>query len=341
MRYILLIALMAIGFSCSDSKTDNNSTKDSTNLVGGIDSTQLGNLDLKYKFIKGQKITYLIKTLSSTSQELYSDSSMKQKVNQTVEYKVRLTVNDVDSNKSAKISVLMESIKVDGVINGQHIAYDSKYIQSTQERMMFAQYESLKNKRFMMEIKENGEITKISNVESIVNELISIQNLQKKITKEQKLELKNNFTESALRPLSEQIFRKFPNKKVYKNYSWNEKHNSQFATFQIENVVTFKIGDVEMAKNDSIVVINAGLSINWKGEQNAKDQGMSFYFYDPVVSGDGIVKFNKTTGLISNSNTTTNMEMVTDISGVDPKNVPFKAKRVDITKNTNIVTLVN
>jgi len=343
MRYIFALLMAFTLFSCSDNKNTDNSSKDSTNSVSSelVVPPLADSFYMNYKFKTGDKFSYKIKTISSSSQELQSDSTMKTNVNQTVEYTINLSVVNIDTNKLANINVFIESIVLDGIINGQPILYDSKYIQSSQERIMFAQYESIKNKSFSIDITENGEIVKIYNTDSIVNELILAQNQQNKVTNEQKIVLQNNFIQSSLKPLSEQIFKKFPSEKVLINYNWTEKYYSQFALFQIENIASFQIVDIISDQNDSLIVLSAGLTINWVGDHNASEQGMTFYFYDPIVSGTGIIRFNKFRGLVINSNTTTKMEMTTDINGFDENKFPFKAKRIDNTSNTNIVTLVN
>ena len=263
------------------------------------------------------------------------------RANQKVEYNVKLDVENVDSSPKAKINVLVESIIVTGKINGQEIFYDSKYIFSSQERVMFSQYEAIKRKRFTIDITSNGEILKIYNTDSIIKEILSIQQQTGALSTQQRNELKNSFSNSALRPLTEQIFRKFPTEKVSINYTWSESYYSQFALFQIENIATFQLTDIKTTNNDSTVIFNAGLSINFVGEHTSSEQGMNFYFYDPVVSGSGTIKFDKSKGLIFYSKTSTSMEMETDIDGVDQNQTPFKAKRIDITSNTNIVELVN
>ncbi|PIQ10991.1 MAG: hypothetical protein COW71_01455 [Ignavibacteriales bacterium CG18_big_fil_WC_8_21_14_2_50_31_20] len=342
MRHILCFLLLLSFFACADNKTSDNTSIDSNKIVSDklISSPKADGLYLKYKLKEGDKFDYQIKTVSSSTQELISDSTITTNVNQTVQYRINLSVDQIDVNNLATVTVFVESVILDGIINGQPILYDSKYIQSSQERVMFAQYESIKNKSFSINVTVNGEITKIYNMDSIINELLLIQNQKNNATKEQKIELENNFVQSALRPLSEQLFRKFPTEEVTLNYSWIEKYYSQFALFQIENIATYQVDEVTNSEQDSLVLISAGLSINWVGEHNANEQGMTFYFYDPVVSGKGTVKFNKTSGLVTNSNTTTNMEMVTDITGVDEKKAPFKAKRIDKTSNTNIVKFV-
>jgi len=342
MRYILSLVLALLIFSFSDSKKSHNSYKDTTSKVSNNLTTppKADSFLMKYNFQKGDIYKYKIKTLSSSSQELLSDSTINTNARQTIEYKVKLSVESITPQKIAQINVFIESIFVDGVVNGQPITYNSNYIQSSQEKMMFAQYESIKKKTFTIDITEHGEIINIYNTNEIVNELLSIQKQSQNVTSAQKTELANNFSTSALRPLSEQIFRKFPTKKVSTNYTWSESYFSQFALFQIENIANYQVSGVKMEKNDSLIIVSAGLSINFIGEHKATEKGMSFYFYDPVISGNGTIKFNKTKGLVVYSETSTNMEMVTDIDGVDENGKQFHAKRTDNTSNTNIVELI-
>ena len=325
----------------------NKDIKYTTNEVSTDDNTKLvappkaDGFLIRYNFKKGAIYKYKITTLSSSSQTLVTDSVITTKANQRVEYRVKLVVDNVDSARTAKINILIESISVNGVMNGQEVSYDSKYILSTRERIMFAQYDAIKKKKYTIDITSNGQILKIYNTNAMVNELLSIQQQLGNVTSAQKQELQKNFSESALRPLSEQIFREFPSEKVAKNYSWSDSYYSQFALFQIENIANFQLVDILNSNNDSTLIFSAGLSINFIGEHTSSEQGMNFYFYDPVVSGSGTIKFDKSKGLITYSETSTKMEMETDINGIDQNQSPFTAKRTDNTTNTNIIELVN
>lgn len=343
MKKLIAFFLFFTLFACSnknDIKTtsEKTSTKVNSKLVA---PPKADGFYINYNFSKGDIFKYKINTLSSSSQELVSDSLVTTKTELKVEYRVKLTVENVDTSQIAKIDILIESIIVSGLFNGQEISYNSKYIFGSQERMMFVQYEAIKKKKYTIDINSNGEILKIYNTEKIIAEFLLIQQKASSVSAQQRKELNDEFITSSLRPLSEQIFRIFPSEKVSVNYSWNEKYYSEFALFKIENIATFQLTDVDTSDSDSIIVINAGLSINFVGEHTASEQGMDFFFYDPVVSGGGIIKFNKSKGLIVYSETSTSMEMETDISGTDQDQTPIKAKRTDNTSNTNIVELVS
>jgi len=342
MKKLTALLLLIIAFACSDvkeNKTNINAT--STKVNSNLVTTPKGDgFYLEYNFRKGENHKYKITTFSSNAQELVSDTVGNTLATQKVEYIVQLDVKNVDSSRIAKIDIFVESIIVSGEINGQEVNYDSKYIFGSQERIMFAQYEAIKKKKFTVDLTKHGEILKVYNTNSIIKEVFSIQQQAGNLSQEQKNELSSTITNSVLRALSEQIFRKFPFEKVSINYSWSESYNSQYALFQIENIVTFQLTDLTTSDNDSIAVFNAGLSINFVGEHTAIEQGMNFYFYDPVVSGSGTIRFSKSKGLVLYSETSTSMEMQTDIDGIDQNQSPIKAKRTDTSTNKNIIELL-
>ncbi len=342
MKKLIILLLFFLTVSCSDEKENKTTTKETSTKINSKLVT-LPNADgfyLEYNFRKGENYQYKVTTFASNSQELVSDSVSNTLATQKVEYILKLDVENVDSSGLAKINIFVESIIVSGEINGQKFTYDSKYIYGSQERVMFAQYEAIKKKRFSAAITNNGEILKIYNINSIIKEILSIQQQTGNLSTQQRNELTRTYSNSVLRALCEQIFRKFPTEKVSINYSWSESYNSQFALFQIENIATFQLVDLQIAINDSVVIFNAGLSINFVGERSASEQGLNFYFYDPVVSGNGNIKFSKSKGMIVFSETSSSMEMETDIEGVDQNQSPIKAKRTDNTTNTNIVKLL-
>ena len=340
MKLKFLIIIFVVLVSCSqEKKTANNFTTDSTKINSNlILAPKSDSFEMKYNFNLGDVLNYRITTISTTSQDIIADSTISSISRQNVVYNIKLTIDKIDSAQNAKIDIIVNSIFVKGSVNGQDVNYNSNLIQSSQEKVMFSHYEATKKKTFSIIITNSGEIVNIFNYDSIIKELLAIQQ-QNNLTVAQKNEMKENFAVSVLRPLTEQIFRKFPTKRVSVNYSWVDKYYSQFALFQIENIASFQISEVKATGKDTTIIINAGLSINWLGDNKTSENGMNFYFYDPIVSGDGKIHFDKSVGLVSYSNTTTQMQMETDISGIDQNGKQINAKRIDNTKNTNIVEL--
>lgn len=344
MKKLILFLMLALLVSCSQKEEKQSSSNmGKTKQIDGQLTTapKADSFILKYKFKKNEKLQYRITTISKNNQLIEGDTVISTATQQNVKYLVSLLVKEIDSKNDAVINFTIKSIISDGTVNGEKISYDSKYIFSTQERKMFAQYEAVKNKTFTVKISESGKILDIFNLQKIVDELIDIQQQTGSLTIEQRQSLVNNFRDAALRPLVQQLFRKFPSDPVGVNSSWEEKYYTKFAMFDVENVASYQVKNVELKNNDSLITISAGLSINWTGNHEATDQGVKYYFYDPIVSGSGLVTFNKSRGLLTYSETSTSMELVIDMEGYDAAQKLIKGKRTDLTVNKNIIELLD
>ena len=343
MKVTSLFILLVFFVSCSQKENKTNSDLDTLQKVNTnlITAPKADGFYLKYRFKKNDKLQYRITTISDNNQQINADTMISTVSHQNVQYLTDLFVKEIDNNQNAIIDFTIKSIISEGTINGEKITYDSKYIFSTQERMMFAQYEAIKNKTFTLKIAESGEILDIFNMEEITDELLNIQQQTEQITIEQKQTLIQNFKDAAIRPLSQQLFRHFPSKQISVNYNWEDKYYTKFAVFDIENIASYQVKKVDAETNDSLVTISAGLSINWMGSHEATDQGVKYYFYDPIVSGSGLITFNKTKGLITHSETSSSLEFVMDMEGYDAAQKLIKGKRTDLTVNKNIIELLN
>lgn len=343
MKKTILFLMMALLVSCSQKEEKRSAPNlDKTKQIDDklLTAPKADSFILKYKFKKNEKLEYRVTTISENNQLIEGDTVISTAAQQNVKYLINLLVKEIDSKKDAVINLTIQSIVSDGTVNGEKISYDSKYIFSTQERKIFAQYEAVKNKTFTVKVSEFGEILDIFNLQKIVDELINIQQQTGSLTIDQKQSLVNNFRDNAIRPLVQQLFRKFPSDPIGINSSWEEKYYTKFAMFNVENVAAYQVKNVELKNSDSLVTISAGLSINWTGNHEATDQGVKYYFYDPVVSGSGLVTFNKSRGLVAHTETSTSMELIIDMEGMDAAKNIIKGKRTDNTVNKNIVELL-
>ncbi len=340
---ILLIFVFLVSCSQKEEKQTTTSLEKTVKKLNQelLTSPKADSFLLTYKFKKNEKLQYRITTISENNQLIEGDTVISMSTQQNVKYLIDLTVKEIDSNNNAIINITIKSIISEGKINGEKILYDSKYIFSTQERKIFAQYEAVKNKTFSVKISKHGKITDIFNLDAIINELIDIQQQSNKLTIEERQALIDNFKEAALRPLAQQLFLQLPSDLIGINSIWEEKYYTKFAMFNVENVASYQVKNVELKNNDSLVTISTGLSINWTGNHEATEQGVKYYFYDPIVSGSGLITFDKSRGLLTHSETSTSMELVIDMEGVDAANNIVKGKRTDNTVNKNIVELLN
>ena len=269
-KLVILLFFILLLISCSDEKkeVEQSSKKAETPIIIPQYKTQL-----KYIFKKGQLYKYKIQTISESNQVVEAESLLTSTAYQTVNYLVNLKTTEVDEFNNAVINMKISSIIVNATINGQKLKYDSKFIYSSRERVMYAEYESIKNKSFKMKVSEYGEIIEIYELDDVVDEMLIIQN-KLNINSEERDAIVTTLTDAALKPLCEQLFRKIPSEKVGINYSWSNSYFTNFAMFEIENIASYKILDFFEDETDSLIKIGASLSINWTGQNEVTDQGV-------------------------------------------------------------------
>jgi len=335
-KLVILLFFILLFISCSDDKkeTEQQLNKTETPII-----TPQYKAQLKYIFKKGQLYKYKIQTISESNQVVEADSILTSTANQTVNYLVNLKIVEVDDFNNAVINMKISSIIVDATINGQHLKYDSKFIYSSRERVMYAEYESVKNKSFKMKVSEYGEIVEIYKFNDIVDEMLIIQN-KSNINSEERDAIVSTLTDTALKPLCEQIIRVVPSEKVGINYSWSKSYFTNFAMFEIENIASYKILEFFKDDTDSLVKIGATLSINWTGQNEVTDKGVKYFFHDPIISGSSIIIFNKDKGFVQKSESSTMTRLDVDIESYDANGNLVKAKRRDFTSNKNIIELL-
>ena len=151
MKKLIIFSLFIFLISCSQ-KEEKKSTQ-TLNDVKKIDqelldSPKADSFLLKYRFKKNEKLQYRITTISENNQMIEGDTVISTLTNQNVKYLIDLSIRNIDDDGNAIINLTINSIISEGTINGEKIQYDSKYIFSTQERKIFAQYEAVKNKTF-------------------------------------------------------------------------------------------------------------------------------------------------------------------------------------------------
>ena len=334
MRKSVLILLSAlIIFSCSEDKNKE-----------GLSKTPEKKLDkgpvklINYSFEKGEQIDYKLNTKVTSSQTIESDTSFTSSSTQDVTYTFGLEILKVDDNNIADIEITVNKILASAEIDGDKVEYDSKYIYSSRERMVFADYESIKGKTFSVRITATGEVLEIYDVSEIVDELISIKSKGQKITSVQRKQFEESFKEQGLTPLVQQLFKTLTNEKVGVESQWSHKYPSTLGSFQIENIATFQVKEFYTANNDSLARLNAHLAVRWFGQNQVQEQGVNYTFSDPNISGFGTIDFNLTEGWVDKSESTVRMEMDVTMDSFDANKKPVRAVKKDFIESKNILT---
>lgn len=307
-----LILLVLLILSCTEEKKQEESVKvpETKPKSGPVKF-------VKYSFKAGEKVRYRLATNINSSQSIESDTSITTSSSQKVTYTFDLDVASVDNNNIADISVKVISILAEAEIDGKKLEYDSKYIYSSRERMIYADYESLKGKSFSVRVTPIGEILDIYNASKIVNELISIQGQGQKIPAKQKKAFEQGFIEQGLAPMVQQLFKTMTNDKVGINSQWVHMYPSTLGSFQIENIATFVVKEFYTENEDSLAKLIAHLSVRWTGQNQVQEKGINYTFSDPNISGFGSFIFNLTDGWVDKSESTVRMEMEMTMDSFD------------------------
>ena len=295
---------------------------------------------LRYKFKKGDHYNYKITTVTQTNETLVTDTTISSKMNQTIEYTIKLNVKDVTKDSIASIGVYISRIYTQANVNGQEIVYDSKYIYSSRERQKFLEYESMKKTPFTIQLSPVGKIIGADDVSKIFKNVLEIQHAPDTLSSKTKKNMKDALVNGSIIPLIQQLFKILSEKPVGVDSSWQFSYPSNFAAFQIQNTATYRLADVVKTDTSTVAKIYANLSITWTGENIVKNKGATYIFSEPNISGSGVFFFDQLKGLLLKSDASTNISMSMVIEAPDAAQKMHKSTRTTITTTTNRIELL-
>jgi hypothetical protein len=349
-KIVIVLFLFVAIFGCGKKETKNASeNKQSQSLTNSdaykeLEKINIGNdkITLQYQFKKGEKFSYKLTTFSSMDQSVQSDSLIKQKSNQTLIYEFDIIVLDIDNNNVADLGITVSSVNIDANINGKSYQYDSKAKNSKEDKMKFFEYETITNSQYHAKVNQKGEIIDVSSVSKMVDKLIAAQPPQSKkpITSEQKVMIANNIINSAIKPVTQLLFKEVSGKIIAKDSTWVKKYPSTIAVFQLDNNANYKVNDFVKLNNIKAVKVALNLVVKSSGQKQGTENGVSYNFEDPRITGDGIVFYNLENGRVLKSETSTKVEMNVQITSKDASQKLKKTTRKDISINKNIIELL-
>jgi hypothetical protein len=295
---------------------------------------------LKYIYEKGKKYQYRISSLSSDIETMKAESTMTQTFKQNSIYILELNPLETDAEGTIEINVVVNSIKIDALVEGQKLTYESGTIKDSTERSKYAQYESLAKNPFSIRVSKTGEILEIMRVDKIINKFFEINTSAKGLNQEQKSRVKMNFTDGLIRPLFTQIFRTIPDHNIAKDSSWSiEQPPIEATVFKLDNKNIYKILSLEKLGDDKIAIIDGSTKTVITGNNKAVSQGVSYDFTKPVISATGKIYFDITKGIILKSKVFTKTSTHFKMEAPSPKGIR-KGERWGTTENTYIAELL-
>ncbi len=292
---------------------------------------------LRYKLEKGKSYNFRLTAISKDDQTVTTkDTTMKQGIDQTMVYNMKFTPTEIDADSTIEMEAVITSIKVDGTFGNEPVHYQSGTTRDSADIVKFAQYESLVKNSFEVRISRLGELLDVFRADKIVDKLLDIKGYADSLKTEEKATLKNDITESMLKPMISQVFRKLPAQKMSKDSTWKvEQPPTQLMVFQAQNTSIFKITGMGNLNGDLIANVEATLTTKVTGKNKMTDRGINYEFQQPKTTGGGMIYFNISKGLVQktklNTSVTTSFNM---------ESQGQKGNKKEMISNTNILEYI-
>ncbi len=343
---LFVVTLILISCGEKNNQPGNNLSEkekysfDSTDLkTEGIDNTGKPFL-IQYKFTKGDKYTYRLTTISDNIQQIIVDTTIASNVNQKVVYLIDMNVKEIDEEGITEAEMKISALKLDASANGQVFSFEAGKDVDTSKNKQFAEFVALYNNPFSIRFNKLGEVLEVYKADKISNKFLELRGAIDTISTEDKNYVKQDLINGVLNPLVTQIIRKFTDKEVYKDSTWQMTQKPlTLMVFQINYVNKYKVESVEKLKGDRIAVIDAGISFTYSGQQKVKQGDVTYNFQKPLSTADGKIYFDVDKGVQLKSRTKTRLEIIYTMEANTPQGKQ-KGKRTDVVSNTNILELL-
>ncbi|KAF0153623.1 MAG: hypothetical protein FD143_155 [Ignavibacteria bacterium] len=334
----VVVIIATVFISCGGKETKSGAAIQTDKL----ESVSVGDdkIYLKYNFSKGEKFKYKLTTISSNDEIIEADSTIKSKGNQKLVYVFDCEVIDVDEDNIAELTLKVSDIKFNAEINGEKVSYSTSVKVSDEEKLKFMEYETISNTPYRARINQYGEVMEVSRIEKMVEKMNDMSPQKQNLTTEQKLQYAKQLGETAIRPITQMLFREMPKNNVGKDTSWSMQYPQQLGTLKIDNTAKYTVVDFVKAGDSKAAKINANLTAVVSGERKATENGVTYSFGEPKISGYGTIIFDYETGKLLKADTGTEMKMAMSIEGKDSMQKLRKTKRTTTSSNNNIVELL-
>ena len=341
----ITILLLFIAIGCGEKKDEPAETTevhqfDSTDLKLEKIDDENGIYDLEYKFEKGEKFKYRFSSITNNEQAISTDTTLVTKLQQTISYIIDMNVNEIDENGVADIVIKIKSIKIDADVNGQKYYVKTDVAPDSSQKLQYAEHYAITESPFIVRVDKKGNLIEFSRIDRIVNKFLDLRGITDSVTADEKGMLRNSFTQSAIKPLAQQVFRVLPTEPVAKDTSWSiPQQPITLMVYQVQYENIYKVSGFEKLGDDRIAVLNAGVKSKITGDDKATESGVTYTFTKPKTIADGKIYFNVDKGLIQKSKTTTNINFSFSMEAMSPQGLQ-KGLRQDKNVNTNILELL-
>jgi hypothetical protein len=343
MKYVFVLFLTVVFFyGCGDTAKEPAAIAEENNNKYAFDTTDVATepvenpreeFHIVYKFTRNTPYNYRITMMSNLDQQTIVDTTIDMQMRQHMIYLLQLNAGETDSDGNTELNCSITSAKVEMEGNGKKVVYISDSIKTAEERDDFAEHHSLINNPFSLTVNKNGEIIEFFRVDKLVNTYLDYKNLRDSATAEDKEAIRNQITETMLRPLFNQIFRKVPESSLAKDSVWTQKQPARsMMVFQLTQTNKFRIKDLEKFKDDKIAVIGVEIETDIQGDNKVTEQGVNYNFNRPKISAAGTIYFNIDEGYVQKVKSETNIE-----TSVTAEAGGMKRSNKEVVKSINLV----
>lgn len=314
---------------------------DSTDLkTDGLDNSGKP-FGMEYKFKPGDLLSYRLTTISINTQSMtVKDSSISSGVNQKIVYLFDVSVKEVDEEGNIDAEIKINSLKLDADANKEKYSFEAGKDNDTAKIKQFAEFYSLYNNPFSIRFNKKGEVLEIYKADKISNKYLELKGAADTLSVEDKNMVKQDLINGVLKPFVTQVFRKVPEKEIYKDSTWFVKQAPiPFMVYQINYTNTYKVSSVEKLEDSRVAVVDAGIQFAFTGKSNVNQGGITYSFQKPVSTAEGKFYFDVDKGHQIKSRTKTNLQISYSMEANTPQGKQ-KGQRSESVSSSNFLELI-
>lgn len=345
-NFIITLILALLLFGCNKESDKPIENKDKYEVdTASVKTVELSNRNeffkINYNFSKGKEYNYRLTNIAENTQMMRTnDTTLTQKVKQTITYLIKLNIVDIDIDSIYEVTFNISSVRLEADANGQRFYFESNTSTDSLDRLRYSEYIAIRNNPFNIRVSKTGEIVEIYKADRIINEFLKLKGAADSLSSVEKDFLKKDMIDRALKPIVIQIFRQLPEKMMSSDSSWtNIQEPTKLMVFDLQNTSTYKVKSLELLNSDKIVVIDAGLKSKISGKNKITEGGATYIFDKPVTNAEGIIYFNLTKGCVQKSTTNSRISISYSTEIPTPKGLE-KGNQSESVLNTNIVELL-
>lgn len=304
MKYRYFVLTFAILFAISSfycsSKNDDKSSSENKKSGNELVRKSGDNIFVTLKMIPKIGEVHNYKMLISQSASQVSDYTNNKEISsrQDIEYYYSLNASEINSDGVITYKVKYDSIKVyyseNNPDNPFEFRYNSNIKDSIYKMQDFATYNAIIGNEFKIRVSPLSEVKEVIEMDKIESVI------EKEFGDTLKTTEKNQIMDALKNQMKEVIqsqFQKFKDKELSKDSTWTFTEESTIGNFPVQNIMTYKITDIQ--QQDKITKVTISSNLDFKVLENVlKDMQATMSLEDENGTGSGTIIFNVSSGIV-------------------------------------------